>query len=107
MSTIKINGNIISGNNIVISKGKIMIDGVDVTPEGKEINIIIDGNIEKLEADACDKIEVKGTVNNLKTMSGDVQCGNVNGSVSTMSGDVKCGTISGSVSTMSGDIKHK
>ena len=45
-----------------------------------------------------------GTVGRVKTMSGDVHCGDVTGDVSTMSGDVTCGSIAGSAQTMSGDI---
>jgi DUF4097 and DUF4098 domain-containing protein YvlB len=111
MSTIKINGNTISGNlagrNITINNGKVIIDGVDVTPDSKEINISITGNVSELKVDCCNKVEITGDVSQIHTQSGDVNCQNVNGSVQTMSGDVDCLDIKGSVSTMSGDIKHK
>lgn len=112
MSTITINGNTISGNlsgrNIYINNNKIIIDGVDVTPDSKEINITVSGNIEQLSVDSCNKFSVTGDVGNLKTINGDVDVtGNVNGSVKTVSGDIDCGNISGDVSTVSGDVKHK
>tara|TARA_B100000508_G_scaffold60333_2_gene47520 strand:- start:65297 stop:65632 length:336 start_codon:yes stop_codon:yes gene_type:complete len=110
MPTIVINGVTISaGRSISIKSGRVTIDGEDVTPDGKEINISIEGNIDRLEADACEKISVKGNINSVGTVSGDVDVeGDVRGSVSTMSGDVDCGGgIGGSVSTMSGNVKHR
>jgi len=99
-----------SGRNVTISNNRVIIDGKDVTdnlPEQKTYNIQVDGNIDRIKCDACDKIIVTGEVGQIQTQSGDVECGNVKGSVSTMSGDVDCDSISGSVSTMSGDIKHR
>jgi len=104
----RINNMSYSGNNIVISKGKVIIDGVDVTPDSKKINIVVDGNIDKLNVDTCDTLQITGDVDTVSTMSGDVDItGNVTGSVKTMSGDVKCENIGGGVSTMSGDIKYR
>lgn len=105
-----INGRVFHGNNLTMSGGKIIIDGVDVSaslPDAKEINIHVDGNIETLKVDACQKITVGGSVGSVQTMSGDVECGDVSDSVSTMSGDVDCGNIGGSVTTISGSVKHK
>ena len=108
MSSIKINGNTYTGNNIVVSNGKVIIDGKDVTGDSKEINIKVEGNIDTLTIDACNKLEIAGDVSNVKTLRGDVDItGNVNGSIQTMSGDVDCGNVGGSISTMSGDIKHR
>lgn len=110
MSRININNRTYSGNSVVITNGKVIVDGKDVTPEKneREINIIIEGNIDDLNVDACNKLSVNGNVGSVKTLSGDVDVdGYVSGSVSTMSGDVDCGNVNGSVSTMSGDIKHR
>jgi len=108
MSTITINGNTYSGNSIVISNGKVIINGNDVTPDGKEINITVHGNIEDLKVDNCNQVLVNGNSKNISTKSGDINVtGNVEGSIQTMSGDVECLDVSGSVSTMSGNIKHK
>jgi hypothetical protein len=105
---ITVNGVTFSGNNISISKGKVIIDGNDVTPDAKNIDIKIDGNISELKVDACDSLVVNGNCGSVATMSGDVDIdGDVTGNISTMSGDVKCGTVGGSISTMSGDIKNK
>ena len=108
MSTITINGNTYSGNSVVVTNGRVVINGKDVTPDSKEINISVEGNIEELKVDACNKVSVTGTVKNISTKSGDVDVtGDVNGSIQTMSGDVDCRHIQGSVSTTSGDIKHR
>ena len=113
MNRIVINGKTISasGRNVSIINNRVIVDGKDVTPdlaETKEINIMVEGPIERLQVDACNKIGVRGNVGSIKTQSGnvDILSGNVQGSVQTMSGDVTCGNIAGSVSTMSGNIKQ-
>lgn len=100
-----INGMSLSGSSISISNGKVIVDGRDVTPDSKNISIVVDGNIDKIDADVVESILVKGDAGSVKTMSGDVDiAGNVDGNVKTMSGDVECGKISGKVNTMSGDV---
>lgn len=105
-STITINGTTITtdGGNISISNGRITVGGKDVTPDAKTITITVQGDVDRIEADACDRISVSGGVNSVETESGNVECGNVAGSVKTMSGDVRCGDIGGPVQTMSGDV---
>jgi hypothetical protein len=122
---ISINGKTFEGRNITVKNNKVIIDGVDVTPDSnsKHIDIIVDGNVDKLDIDMCDKLMIKGNVNtlaatsvdvqcgdvtgNVHTVSGDIECGNVGGSVTTTSGDVKCENVTGGVKTLSGDIKHR
>lgn len=105
---IVINGKSFSGNSISIYGNKVIIDGKDCTPDSKEINITVNGNLSKLKADVCNTIQINGDCGNVQTQSGDVEIeGAVSGSVSTMSGDVDCGDIGGNVSTMSGDIKQR
>jgi hypothetical protein len=123
MSTITINGVTYQGGNSVVAIGnKVLIDGKDVTPDAKIINITVDGDIDSVSAEYCQKIivngnaktvtsqsgdiECKDVTGSVKTMSGDVEAGNVGGDISTMSGDVKCGTVAGSVRTTTGDIKN-
>jgi hypothetical protein len=120
-----INGKSYNGNSVSISNGKIIIDGNNVTPENaKQISIVVNGDIDNLNVDYCEKIEVagnvatlqstsgnvdvKGDANSIQTTSGDVDVeGNIKGSVTTMSGDVDCQNIGGTVKTMSGDIKYR
>ena len=99
-----------SGRSVTISNNRGINDGVDITanlPEQKTFNIEVTGNLEILKADVCQKIQINGTVGQVQTQSGDVDCGDVSGSITTMSGDVDCGTVGGSIQTMSGDVKHK
>lgn len=105
---IKINNKVYNGNSISISGNKIIIDGIDVTPESLQVQIIVESNIESIKADTCNTISVTGSVESISTMSGDVEIdGNISGSISTMSGDVDCNNVGGNISTMSGDIKYK
>jgi hypothetical protein len=123
MSKITINGVTYQGGNSVVAIGnRVLIDGKDVTPDAKIINITVDGDLDSVSADCCQKIivngnaksvntqsgdiECKDVTGSVKTMSGDVEAGNVGGDISTMSGDVKCGTVAGSVRTTTGDIKN-
>lgn len=108
MGNIKINGVSYVGDSLVVKNNKIFIDGKEQEIDSKTINISVTGNIDNMLVDSCQKISIKGDVNTLKTMSGDVEIeGIINGSVSTMSGDVDCGNVLGSVSTLSGDIKYR
>lgn len=123
MSVVIINGNRFVGDNITIKNNKVLIDGKDMTPDAKEINITVEGNVEDLDVDYCNTLQVTGNVNTLRsgsgdvtcndvhngvqTGSGDVDCNNINGYVQTGSGDVSAQTITGSVKTGSGDIKYK
>jgi hypothetical protein len=123
MGSININNMGYVGKSIIVTKNKIIIDGVDVTPDAKIVNITVTGDVEAVSADICEKITVTGNVKTISTTNGDVKCGNVEGNVSltngdiecgdvkgdvhNMSGDIKCGTVGGNVKTMSGDIKHK
>lgn len=128
MNMIIINGKKFFGSNVSINNNSVVIDGKEIV-DGEiysepKINIMIDGNVQNLEVDACLSIKVNGNVNKLSTMSGrvevtgevsgdvsstsgDIDCGEVKGSVQTVSGDVSCGAVGGSVKTVSGDIKNK
>ncbi len=110
MNTVVINGVAITGGrNITIHNGKVIVDGVDVTPDAKSINISVNGNVDRIDADACQKIDVSGDTQNITTVSGDVEVrGKILGSVQTVSGNVNCaGPIGGGVSTLSGNIRSR
>jgi hypothetical protein len=104
-STITINGVSYTGSSISISNGVVSINGKNVTPHDKIIDITVTGNIDDLRVDSCQKIDVTGNVKNVDTVSGDVRCGNVSGNVETTSGDIKCGNVGGDVETVSGDVE--
>ena len=123
-SQVIINGKCYIGNKIHITNGKVIINGQDQTPDSKEINIQVQGDIGELKIDTCQKCVINGNVThflggscdieingdiigNLQTGSGDVECGNIGGNIKTGSGDVKCGNVSGGVETGTGDIKYR
>lgn len=93
-----------SSRNITITNGRVVIDGVDRTPDAKDIRIEVHGDVQSIDADVCTSISVTGSAGAITTQSGDIRCGDVRGSVKTMSGDVVCSTVAGDVKTMSGDI---
>lgn len=70
-------------------------------------NVIVTGNVNKVDTTSGD-VEVKGNVSNgIKTTSGDIEIsGDVTGDINTTSGDVRAKNITGKVRTTSGDIKH-
>ncbi len=106
MSSITINGKSYVGKSVTIVNGKVIVNGNEVTPEdSKTITINVEGDIDELNVDACEKITVKGNVKNIQTSSGDIDCGNVTGGIQTSSGDIECGDVGGSIQTSSGDVK--
>lgn len=124
MNNINVNGKTFaSSRSIVISNGKVIIDGKDVTPAEKEITITVTGDVNSLEVDYCNKIDITGNVGKLSSTSADVNVtgnsGDINtvsgdvdvegdaGSIETVSGDVDCMNVAGSVDTLSGNIKYK
>jgi hypothetical protein len=110
-SSIRINGRNIGGrNSIVIVNGKVIVDGLDVTPENeKQITIEVTGDIASIEADVCEKITVTGNAGGVKTSQGDINVGgNVNGDVKTSQGNIDIeGSVTGDVKTSQGNIKVK
>lgn len=106
---IKINNKIFSlGKNISISNGVVYVDGKKIEQNEKKINIVVNGSINKIEADCCEKIEVKGNCEKVVSTNGDVTVGgNVLKNVQTTNGDVDCGNVGGNVKTTNGDIKHR
>ena len=123
---ISINGvTILGGNSISVSSNRVIVDGKDITPDSKVINIEVNGNIPKIDCDVCNSFKMTGDVGNLSVGTGDVDIegdvsngvevgtgdflidGNVSGSVRVGTGDVKCrGNIGGNVRTGCGDISR-
>ena len=105
MTQVNINGNIVSGRNIVITNGRVIVDGNDLTPDSKNISIFVVGDLGSLEVDSCSKVDIKGNVDgDVRTVSGDIRCYNVNGDVSSVSGDIRSSKILGNCKSVSGDI---
>jgi hypothetical protein len=104
MSTITINGKTFFGNNVTINNGKVYIDGKNQTPDAKEINIEVIGNVDNLTVDAANLVNIVGNAHTVQTISGDVKCNDVSKSVKTTSGSIDANTIHGDADSMSGSI---
>ncbi|MGL4353037.1 MAG: hypothetical protein ACRCTP_03725 [Aeromonas popoffii] len=106
MNKVEINGRSFSGKNITIDSKGVVIDGKRAEL-GSELvfNVTVIGEVQSI--DGANSVKVTGPVGSVKTMSGEVECGDVTGNVSTMSGDITANNIAGSVKTMSGDIIYK
>jgi hypothetical protein len=123
MAQITINDRTVIGGSISITNGRVIIDGVDCTPDMKNINISIVGDVKEVKVGVCNSLKIEGNVNYIQTTSGDVDisgdvngpvssttgdidCGNVAGNASSTSGDIVCGSVGGSMTTVNGDIEH-
>jgi DUF4097 and DUF4098 domain-containing protein YvlB len=107
-STVTINGQTYSGNNVSIVNDLVFVDGV---AQGQTlvgpITVTVNGDVQQLETVSGD-IEVHGNVGTLSTTSGDVDVSlDVKGGVTTVSGDVEvAGSVAGDINTVSGDISR-
>lgn len=113
--TIVVNGDVIRGqkiNSMVISGGRITIDGkslseLDVEDE-KEINITIQGDLERLEVDYCNTLHVTGNAKRVKANQGDIEIGgDVQGDVHANMGTITCGNIEGDCHANMGNIYRR
>lgn len=115
MSVIVINGQWFQFNgSLSIINGRYYVDGKErrdlseLTKDQKEVIITIDGNINQLKVDCCDRIYVNGKVGKIKSTSGDIVVGgDVEGNVQAVRGDINCGNVCGDASTFSGNIRRK
>ena len=102
INNVKIEG----AQSISINNGKVYVDGKlreDLSEPSIEIKI--EGTVNSVRT-GSGNVSVTGDVTAISTSSGDVNCKDVKGGVQTMSGDVTCNTITGNISTMSGDVYH-
>ena len=106
VSQIIVNGVNYQGSSIVISNGNININGVDVVSDEKVVNVVVTGNVDKLDLCMCDEVTINGEIKqgNIQSTSGNIKCNDVSGNVNTTSGEVECGDVGGSVKTTSGDV---
>ena len=99
-------GNInIKGNNVSIINNKIFVDGKEIGTEEKEINIIVEGNLDKLEVDCCNSIKVNGVTKDIEVSNGNIAIsGDVKGNVNNINGNIIAKVINGNCKTKNGDI---
>lgn len=117
MTKIIRNGNYISisgGGTINITDGNILVDGKPLDElnvsdvNEKEINITIQGEVDHIDIDYCNRITVNGNVKRVKTNQGDIDItGDVDGDVHTNMGDITCGNIKGDCHTNMGNIRRR
>ena len=99
-------GNInIKGNNVSIINNKIFVDGKEIETEEKVINIIVEGNLDKLEVDCCNSIKVNGVTKDVEVSNGNIAIsGDVKGNVNNINGNIIAKVINGNCKTINGDI---
>lgn len=100
-----IDGREFKGGNLQIDgNGKVIVDGVvqDGSLTGP-ISVTVHGDVQSLSGNLSE-VSISGHAGEVRTVSGDVKCGDVAGNVTTVSGDVQAKTISGNVKTVSGDV---
>ncbi len=103
-----INGKIYGGKSISISGNKIIIDGKDVTPNSKEITIVINADLDSLEVDVCEYITIHGNCNTVESTNGSIKVSkDIKGDVRTTNGNVIAGVIHGNTRTTNGSIISK
>ena len=107
--TVIIGGNIknssIEGNSVSIINNKIFVDGKEIETEEKVINIIVEGNLDKLEVDCCNSIKVNGVTKDVEVSNGNITIsGDVKGNVNNINGNIIAKVINGNCKTKNGDI---
>ena len=104
-SFVTINGKTYSGKSVSVRNGKVIIDGNEQKCDDKIINIMVEGDIERLDVGCAEKIAIAGNVGSVKTDTANVDInGNVEGGVTTEVGNVKCGDVGGNVRSEVGNI---
>ena len=95
----------IKGNSISIINNKIFVDGKEIETEEKVINIIVEGNLDKLEVDCCNSIKVNGVTKDVEVSNGNITInGDVKGNVNNINGNIIAKAINGNCKTINGDI---
>ena len=95
----------IKGNNVSIINNKIFVDGKEIGIEEKVINIIVEGNLDKLEVDCCNSIKVNGVTKDVEVSNGNITIsGDVKGNVNNINGNIIAKVINGNCKTKNGDI---
>lgn len=106
-SSITINGVTIEGKDIRMSNGRLIVDGVEhpnsnAFMKEPEITIHVNGNVDEVSTVSGD-VNITGNVDSAKSTSGDISIKGDVETVTTVSGDVEARKIN-SAKTVSGDI---
>lgn len=96
-NTIIINGITYEGGSTIVVKGNgtVTVNGKTLheTPDAKMIMITIEGNVDNLTVEACNRVIVDGNVNDLRVGVGDVKCQTITGSLNSGTGNVTINSI--------------
>lgn len=108
--TIIVNGG--CSQSISIINGQVKINGRTVDDlnqyDDKIINITIEGGCHDISVDVCEEIHVTGNSCGIQTHNGNVKVdGQCDGNIITHNGNVNCGEVRGSVQSHNGNIHHK
>jgi hypothetical protein len=105
-TSVTIDGKTFSGNSISIKNGKVTVDGIIQDGElTGDVNVTVHGDVQVLSNTSG--LVTAEHVGSIETVSGDVNCLDVQNGIQTVSGDVHCAMVGGSVKTVSGNVKHK
>ena len=105
-----INGISISGNNISISNGKIIVDGKEYKPDDDKrlaiTHVTVQGSVVKLEV-SQGNVTVTGNTGDIECDQGNVTVGgSVTGNIECDMGNIDIqGSVSGSASADMGNVK--
>jgi len=102
MAKCNINGVVVEGD-LTIRNGEVLVNNKLISKD-KIINILIEGNVDKLEIDYCSIILINGNTGQVNTVSGDIVLNECFGDITTTSGDVECHGNCNDVTTTSGDV---
>lgn len=106
--TVNVNGVDIAGSSVEQRNGRTFVDGQDVTDQVgvvAQIIVIVQGNVDKVEAQGCGEVTITGDAGKVKASAGNVRVsGNVGGNVESSAGNIHCGVVNGSVKTSAGNI---
>lgn len=70
-----------------------------------QVNIVVNGDIDKIKLTRSNNVEINGDVSDLKITSGNIKInGDVCGSVQLTSGKINCSNIKGDATVVSGGI---
>ncbi|WXZ70521.1 hypothetical protein HUW78_07550 [Fusobacterium animalis] len=96
----------IEGNSISVINNKIFVDGKEIEiEEEREINIIVEGNLDKLEVDCCNSIKINGVTKDVEVTNGNMTIsGDVKGNINNVNGNIIAKIINGNCKTTNGDI---
>ena len=91
MGTVSINGKTYTGNNVTITGDSVYIDGKlhdDSNDDSKTINVVVNGDLDSIEVETCNRITVNGDSKFINSKNGNIHASNVFGNIETKNGNI-------------------